>query len=213
MHKTPPNVPANLYQAFVTNRMVRTPLRFLRGILAYKNDPEVRMDDFGDVLEVGEEAPEFTLETPSGERFSLADHRGEWVVLEFGSYTCPMYRRQLSGMARLAREYAEREDVTFALVYGKEAHPHQGEFLAIDDPETVEERRELASRLVAEEDVPFPVLVDEVPREGSAEYGGAPNMVYLVDPEGRIAYRALWTNAREIERVLHEEVGAPTATG
>lgn len=213
MHRTPPNVPANLYRAFVTDRMIRTPLRFLRGILAYKDDPDVRMDDFDAFLEVGEEAPEFTLETLSGERFSLADHRGEWVVLEFGSYTCPMYRRQVPGMARLGREYEGREDVTFALVYGKEAHPHQGAFLDIDDPETYEERRALASRLVAEAEVPFPVLVDEVPREVSAEYGGAPNMVYLVDPEGRIAYRALWTDAEELERVLREEVGAPAATG
>ena len=212
MHRTPPDIPANLYQAFVTNRMIRTPLRFVRGILAYKDDPEVRMDDFEEVLEVGEEAPELTLETLSGERFSLADYRGEWVVLEFGSYTCPMYRRQVPGMARLAREYAEREDVTFALVYGKEAHPHQGAFIDIDDPDTYEERRALARRLVAEEGVPFPVLVDEVPRKVSATYGGAPNMVYLVDPEGRIAYRALWTDARELERVLREEVGAPTAT-
>jgi cytochrome oxidase Cu insertion factor (SCO1/SenC/PrrC family) len=212
MHKTPPNIPANVYQAYVRDRMIRTPLRFVLGILAYKDDPEVRMDDFEDVLAIGEEAPEFTLETLSGEEFSLADHRGEWVLLEFGSYTCPMYRRQVPGMARLAREYAEREDVTFALVYGKEAHPHQGAFLEIDDPDIYEERRELASRLVAEVDVPFPVLVDEVPREVSAEYGGAPNMVYLVDPEGRIAYRALWTDARDLERVLREEVGAPPAT-
>jgi cytochrome oxidase Cu insertion factor (SCO1/SenC/PrrC family) len=210
MHQTPPNIPANVYQAFVTDRMIRTPLRFLRGILAYKNDPDVRMDDFEDVLEVGEVAPDFALETLSGERFSLTDHRGEWVLLEFGSYTCPMYRRQISGMARLAREYEGREDVTFALVYGKEAHPHQGAFLAVDDPETYEERRALASRLVTEVDVPFPVLVDEVPRKVSAEYGGAPNMVYLVDPEGRIAYRALWTDAEELERVLREAVGAPT---
>lgn len=212
MHQPPPNVPANLYQAFVSDRMIRTPLRFVRGILAYKDDPEVRMDDFDEFLAIGDEAPEFTLETLSGERFSLADHRGEWVLLEFGSYTCPMYRRQIPGMARLARGYAGREDVTFARVYGKEAHPHQCAFLEIDDPETFEERRELATRLVAEEDVPFPVLIDEVPRKVAARYGGAPNMVYLVGPAGRIAYRALWTNARELERVLREKIGSQTVT-
>lgn len=212
MHQTPPNIPANLYQAYVRDRMIRTPLRFVLGILAYKDDPEVRMDDFDEFLEIGEIAPDFTLESLSGERFSLADHRGEWVLLEFGSYTCPMYRRHVQGMARLARAYEDREDVTFALVYGKEAHPHQGAFLEIDDPETFEERRALASRLVAEEDVPFPVLVDEVPRKVSAMYGGAPNMVYLIDPTGRIAYRALWTNAREIEQVLREKVGPRPVT-
>lgn len=43
------------------------------------------MDDFEEVLAIDEGAPDFTLETVAGELFSLAEHRGEWIVLEFGS--------------------------------------------------------------------------------------------------------------------------------
>lgn len=205
MHRPPPNIPANLYQAFVTNRMLETPVRFVRGILGYKDDPAVRMDDFEEHLRVGERAPDFTLRTVDGVEWSLSDHRGEYVVLEFGSYTCPMFRRQIPGMARLTRKW-DGEGATFVLVYQKEAHPNQGQFLDVDDPETDEERLSLAERLTREEDVPMTVLVDDVPRNVSATYGGAPNMVYVVDPDGQIAYTSLWTDAGALDAFLEREL-------
>ncbi|WP_458207662.1 hypothetical protein [Haladaptatus sp. NG-SE-30] len=97
-------------------------------------------------------------------------------------------------------------DVTFALVYQKEAHPRQGQFLDVDDPATDDGRRRLAERLVAEEDVPMAVLVDEIPRNVSAKYGGAPNMLYIVDPAGTIAYKSLWTNPIEVNAFLEREL-------
>ncbi len=42
---------------------------------------------FPDHLPLGSPAPDFTLETPSGERVSLADLRGRVGVLEFGAIT------------------------------------------------------------------------------------------------------------------------------
>ena len=35
------------------------------------------------VLRAGQPAPDFTLQSPSGESVSLADYRGRWVVLVF----------------------------------------------------------------------------------------------------------------------------------
>lgn len=205
MHKTPPNIPANLYQAFITNRMIETPIRFVRGVLGYKSDPAVRMDDFEEYLELGETAADFTLETMSGEEWTLSAHRGEYVVLEFGSYTCPTYRRQITGMARLARRFSDA-DVTFALVYQKEAHPNQGQFLSIDDPATFEAQKQLADRLATEEDVPMTILLDDVPRNVSATYGGAPNMLYIVSPDGEIAFKSLWTNPPALESYLERNL-------
>ena len=203
MHKTPPNIPANIYQAFITNRMIETPVRFIRGILGYKKDPDVRMDDFDEYITVGETAPDFTLRTIQGEEWSLSDHCGEYIVLEFGSYTCPMYRRPIPRMAQLARKWAS-DEVTFVLVYQKEAHPNQGQFLDIDDPETYAKRRRLAERLHQEEDVPMTVLVDEVPRNVSATYGGGPNMLYVVGPDGKIVYKSLWMNASAVNAYFEQ---------
>jgi len=43
--------------------------------------------DFYELLEVGEPAPDFALETPEGEEVSLESLRGKWVVIEFGART------------------------------------------------------------------------------------------------------------------------------
>ena len=181
--------------------MIETPVRFIRGILGYMRDPAVRMDDFDEYLGIGEKAPEFTLPTIDGEDWTLSNHQGRYVVLEFGSYTCPMYRRQIPGMARLARNFDD-ENVEFALIYQKEAHPNQGQFIDIDEPETFQERKRLAERLAEEEDVPMTILVDDLPRNVSAEYGGGPNMLYIVDPKGEITYKSLWANAPAVEGFL-----------
>lgn len=45
-----------------------------------------------------------------------------------------MFRRQIPGVAQVARRWTS-DDVGFVLVYRKEAHPNQGQFLDIVDPE------------------------------------------------------------------------------
>lgn len=62
-HKTPPNIPATILQAFITDLMIEPPVRFVGGILGYTTDPDVRMDDFDEYLVPGETAPDFTLRT------------------------------------------------------------------------------------------------------------------------------------------------------
>jgi hypothetical protein len=116
-------------------------------------------------------------------------------------------------MARVARRWGSRDDVTVVLVYGTEAHPNQGQFLAVDQPTTDEDRSALASRLAHEEELAMDVLVDDVPRNASATYGGAPNMVYVVDPSGRVAYRALWTDATAVDRFLAAHVAGGDGGG
>lgn len=206
MYAPPPLSLQSLWHMVSRYGMHRSPLKYVRGIRDYKTDPTVRMDDFDSVLPVGTTAPDFTLQTPDGETFTLSDHRGEYVVLEFGSYTCPMYREQAEPMARLARRFADDERVTFAMVYGPEAHPNQGGFATIDQHTDYEERCELARRLSEDEAVSMPVLVDRFPRDVTAAYGGAPNMVYVVGPDGDVVYHSLWTDTPDVERFLWKAV-------
>lgn len=44
-------------------------------------------DNFADSLPIGSQAPDFVLETITGEKLSLTGLRGKVVVLEFGSIT------------------------------------------------------------------------------------------------------------------------------
>lgn len=41
------------------------------------------------IVNVGDEAPDFTATTLQGERFTLSEHRGEVVLLILFSHTCP----------------------------------------------------------------------------------------------------------------------------
>lgn len=50
----------------------------------------------------------------------------------------------------------------------------------------------------------MPIIVDGLDGEIHRAYGTLPNMVYVVDQEGRIVYRSQWTLPQEIRDVLGE---------
>lgn len=53
-------------------------------------------------------APDFTLTTAGGESVSLADYRGQPVVLHFWASWCPACKHVQPGLQALADEYSER---------------------------------------------------------------------------------------------------------
>src|SRR5713101_4460799 len=53
----------------------------------------------------GAVAPDFELVDLDGNVVRLRDLRGRAVVIEFGSYTCPIFSDRVPHMERLAREY------------------------------------------------------------------------------------------------------------
>ena len=57
---------------------------------------------------------------------------------------------------------------------------------------------------VAKEDFTGPVLVDGMDEAVHRQYGSLPNMVYVIDKAGKIAYKTTWTVAEEIDSVLAE---------
>jgi peroxiredoxin len=59
------------------------------------------------VADVGTVAPEFELLDSNGQRFSLADTRGQVVVLFFAALNDPRIAQQYERLDRLAREYAD----------------------------------------------------------------------------------------------------------
>ncbi|MEL6614954.1 MAG: TlpA disulfide reductase family protein [Bacteroidota bacterium] len=61
----------------------------------------------GDALAVGERAPEFTLQTASGETVALSNYRGQTVVLDFWGTWCVPCVKALPAMADLASEHAD----------------------------------------------------------------------------------------------------------
>ncbi len=72
-------------------------------------------------------APDFELETLSGERFRLSDWRGHPVVLSFWASWCGPCRREMPVLIRLQDEYRDRGVVFFG-VNIEEARGPAGEF-------------------------------------------------------------------------------------
>jgi hypothetical protein len=117
------------------------------------------------------------------------------VGLVFGSYTWPPFRAQVGTLEQLEQRYAGR--VHFLVVYIREAHPEDGWILpenrrsglAVHEPRTDEQRKEVASTCAVGLRMNMPMVVDKVDNAVASAYGGWPDRLYLVGRDGRIAFQ------------------------
>ena len=143
----------------------------------------------------GEPASNFAVRTPEGREVSLDDYKGKWVVLETGSITCSMYVKNVKGFARLKDKYP---DVEFLLVYVREAHPGS----RLGPHESDEQKLELATEMMEIYKDPRTVLVDDLQGTMHHQYGTLPNMIYVINPDGKVIYRCDWSFPKNVEKVL-----------
>lgn len=105
-------------------------------------------------------------------------------------------------MEDLASRYAD--DAHFLFIYTREAHP--GEYYP---PIHYYEQKVLHARSFRERlGIGRTILVDSVQGKVHRVFGGVSNMSWIVDHTGRVAYRAAWTVADDIERALQEVLRA-----
>jgi Iodothyronine deiodinase len=117
------------------------------------------------------------------------------IVLIFGNFTCGPFRSQSGNLEKLYHRYQDR--AKFFLVYVCEAHPSDGwwlmgnQRLGIDvaRPKTDDERRTVATRCQKHLEIGFPFLVDGLDDAVGSKYSGMPNRLYIIDKEGRIAFK------------------------
>lgn len=153
-----------------------------------------RLEEFAGP-DVGEPAPDFAAEMVDGRQVRLSDFRGHPVVLETGSYSCPMYVGNIGAMDRLARRYPE---VKFLVLYVREAHPGS----KVSAHRSIEDKAALARKVASEEHEVREILVDDL--EGSAHraYGNLPDMVYLIGEDGTVLLREQWNDPEIVEKAL-----------
>jgi cytochrome oxidase Cu insertion factor (SCO1/SenC/PrrC family) len=168
-------------------------------------DSKQRRDDlalfYGPVP--GEPLPDFELESVQGERIQKEDFLGRKpLLLTFGSLTCPMTASAAPVLRRLHALHGA--DVEFMTVYVREAHPGE----QIGQPETFAEKAAHARALKQRDLLAWTVAVDGVEGEFHKALGSHPNSAFLVDSDGRIAFRSLWSND---ERGLAEALEAAAA--
>jgi hypothetical protein len=147
---------------------------------------------------VGRLAPSFTLRAADGSgEVSLADYHGKKpVVLVFGSYTCPLFRNHVDELNAAYDRYKDRAE--FFLIYLREAHPaEQGqipgneELGLIWDPQSLEERSQMAERCAADLGFKMRVLVDDMQDRTSQKFEAAPTRLCVIAPDGEFAYASI----------------------
>ncbi len=147
---------------------------------------------------VGDEAPDFELTDLDENKLSLSSLRGKPVVIEFGSYTCPVFRRKVNDLAALRSEYGD--DVQWIMIYTLEAHPTDGRVAPVNTRAGIEipqhtsfEKRLECAKLCAEKlDLKLHVLVDGFENKVTDAYGGRPNRGYVLDAEGKVVSKQVW---------------------
>jgi hypothetical protein len=147
---------------------------------------------------LGDSVSDFTLKTNDGAQdVTLSKLIGpKPVVLVFGNFTCGPFRSQAGNVEKLYRMYKDR--ATFVMVYVREAHPTDGWSMesndrvgvALPQPRTYEERVAVARTCGKRLDLGFPMLVDTIDDAVGARYSGMPSRLYLIDREGKVAYKS-----------------------
>ena len=144
---------------------------------------------------LGHQAPDFELPDLTGRRHRLSDLRGRPVVLEFGSYTCPIFCAQIPPMEALAIKH---DKATFVVIYTREAHP--GEVTPAH--QTDADKVAAAQRLATEETLGRIVLVDDVEGTVHGAYGRVWDAVFVLDADGRVVLRRAWNDPDQVDAVL-----------
>jgi hypothetical protein len=117
------------------------------------------------------------------------------IVLIFGNFTCGPFRSQAGNIDKLYRRYQDRAKVF--LVYVREAHPAEGWWMLSNREVGIElsQPADDAGRLAAATqcqrhlDLDLPLLVDGVDDRVGATYSGMPNRLYLIDRDGKVAFK------------------------
>lgn len=151
----------------------------------------------------GDKAPTGTVYTPDGDSLSLSSLWEDGpAVIEFGSITCPVFNGKIETMEDLARRY--EDEVTFAVIYSREAHPG----VNYPPPEDLAEKIDRARCVRDENAIARDIYVDDVDGSVHQEFDALPNSVHLIGQDGIIAYRADWTDPDDLADRIDELLAA-----
>ena len=132
-----------------------------------------------DQANIGEPAPDFTLEAADGETHSLSDFEGKYVVLEWLNFECPFVGKHYGSgnMQALQEKYTDEGVVWLSIV--SSAPGKQGYY---PPKEMIEQKKRHNGNMTA-------ILMDPDGEIGKT-YGATvtPHM-YVINPDGELVYR------------------------
>jgi len=83
-------------------------------------------------------------------------------------------------------------------IYTREAHPGED----VPHHDSLDGKLACARLLRDETGIRRPILVDDLVGSAHRRYGCMPNMTWVIDRGGRVAYKANWTSAANVEAFL-----------
>lgn len=110
-------------------------------------------------------------------------------------------------MEELRVKYADR-NVEFIAMYVREPHAGERGFPDYRDHESFEHKMNVAQELQDLKNIKLAVGVDDMSQTQHEILGNLPNMAYVVDRTGRVAYSNTWQHAEDIDEALAQLVTA-----
>ncbi|MBL4769170.1 MAG: redoxin domain-containing protein [Rhodobacteraceae bacterium] len=154
---------------------------------------------------IGDKAPDFELTTNMGEPKRLLDFDTDFLVLEMGSITCPLFQSRRGTMGGLEGEFNQ---VTCTVLYVREAHPGS----EIKSHQTIKDKQSCALRLKEQDNETRLILVDDFEGDAHKAYGSMPNSVFIINQSRTVVFRAQWNNPSAVRNALKALIAGKNVT-
>lgn len=154
----------------------------------------------------GRKAQDFTMQTTDGGSRQLLDFDGDFLVLEIGSITCPLYQSRRGKMKTLTERYP---DTSFAIMYVREAHPGK----ARPKHDDSEGKLTNARALQFDDGEGRTILIDTLNGQAHVAYGSFPNAVFIINKNHCVVYYSDWNNPYATGRALKALKSGKPASG
>lgn len=107
----------------------------------------------------------------------------------------------MPAIEKVAQKY---DDVEVWHLYVREPHPQERKFKKYFSHKSYEDRVAYAQELRELFDIHSPIVLDGLDETIHLRYGNMPNAVYIVNKEGKIIYKANWTDSPVVDQVLEQ---------
>ncbi len=106
------------------------------------------------------------------------------------------------------RDKYQPRDVEFFTLYVREPHPAERAYKQYSQHTSYDQRMAYAQELAKIKKLTHDVIVTEFDSKLHESLGQLPNMAYIIDKQGKVYYKATWTDVDRLDKALAELVTA-----
>lgn len=170
-----------------------------------------------DAPQAGQPAPAFALQkADSSTTLQLSAFKGKVVVLTFGSYSSPTFRRRAQALEDIRKHNDNRAN--FLFVYTKESHPKGGwevdrnkeEDVEVQQAKDLSDRSKTARQMHEALHFSWPMLMDTMDDSAAKAYGAGECTTIIINRDGTIYSRLQWSDPYTLKRQLDELFAKPS---